>query len=227
MLDFLKNYKNTLPIHVLDASIPFSKYCPIDLSVENSELNAIKVSNPKECQSYINKILARNNATVAYGGYLENRKLYEESELFSGNARRNIHLGMDFWCEAGTKVITPLDARVHSFNNNEAVGDYGPTILLEHKFEDSSFFTLYGHLSIESLEGLFEGREFKAGEPLATLGVTEINVNYAPHLHFQLIMDLQGRTGDYPGVCGEGDLTFFKQNCPNPNLLLKIPFNDR
>ncbi|WP_339838493.1 hypothetical protein [uncultured Maribacter sp.] len=60
------------------------------------------------------------------------------------------------------------------------------------------FYTLYGHLSIDSLDGLFINKQFNAGEILGRLGTPNINVNYAPHLHFQIIRDLQGNMGDYP-----------------------------
>ena len=29
-------------------------------------------------------------------------------------------------------------------------------------------------------------------------------------------------TGDYPGVCSTLNLDFYLENCPDPNLLLKI-----
>jgi hypothetical protein len=54
------------------------------------------------------------------------------------------------------------------------------------------------------------------GEVFAYLGTAEENVNWPPHLHFQLIYDLQGRSGDYPGVCFREELSFQKKNCPDP-----------
>ena len=62
----------------------------------------------------------------------------------------------------------------------------------------------------------------KKGEQIATLGLPPINGDYAPHLHFQIIIDMEGKIGDYPGVCNEKTLLFYKSNCPDPNLLLKI-----
>jgi hypothetical protein len=66
------------------------------------------------------------------------------------------------------------------------------------------------------------GATIYGGAVFATLGTPEINVNYAPHLHFQLILDIGDHYGDYPGVCEEANLAYFSDNCPNPNLLLKI-----
>ncbi|NKI32885.1 peptidoglycan DD-metalloendopeptidase family protein [Croceivirga thetidis] len=222
MEHLFKNIKRDKSISILDANIPISEYYPIDLSDSNKDLDYVNISNPEECQNYIDLILKNSGAKVAYGGYLERRNLYKESQLFSGHNQRNIHLGLDFWCSVGTEVLAPLDGRIHSFKNNSELGDYGPTIILEHSIFGEVFYSLYGHLSVESLEGLLVGQEIKANQTIANLGRPEINVNYAPHLHFQLVMDIEGYFGDYPGVCRQDDLEFYSKNCPNPNLLLGL-----
>ncbi len=212
------------PVAILDAKIPLSAHTPIDLSTHNPDLEEVVVTDPDQCQAYIDQILEQHSATVAYGGYLEQRNLYADKSGFTteGKPSRNIHLGMDFWAPAGTQVVTPLFGKVHSFQNNSTPGDYGPTIILVHEAKGVTFHTLYGHLSLESLEGLHTGKEFRQGETLATLGTTDINVNYASHLHFQIIKNLQNNRGDYPGVCSRTDLDFYSRNCPDPNLLLKL-----
>lgn len=209
-------------IAILDTCIGLAEYVSIDLSSKNPELLNVPISNPDECQVYIDKVLKRNNAQVAYGGYLEKRNLYASSNRFSENKIRNIHLGLDFWCKAGTKVIAPINGNVHSFQNNDDKGNYGPTIILKHKLRNITFYTLYGHLSIDSLNDLYIGKEFIKGEPIAKIGTSDINVNYAPHLHFQVIKEVREFKGDYPGVCHITDLDFFKNNCPDPNLLFKL-----
>lgn len=212
--------RKTIPI--LDAEIPLTAYTPLDLSDSNTELAAYDITDPTECQTYIDTILEPNNAQVAYGGYLEKRNLYNDKVGFSGKSARNIHLGIDFWAKAGTKVLVPLEGAVHSFENNAARGDYGPTIILEHEIENTVFYSLYGHLSLASLKGLRVGKAFGQGETLGTLGTPDINVNYAPHLHFQLINDMEGKKGDYPGVCSQSSVAFYAKNCPNPSFLLNI-----
>ena len=49
-----------------------------------------------------------------------------------------------------------------------------------------------------------------------------MNGDYAPHLHFQIIKDVQDFVGDYPGVCSKMDLEFYKKNCLDPELLLRL-----
>ncbi len=224
MTPLLESLLHTKTSRVIDPDVPLKLYTPVDLSVFNKAIQNIDLTDHTACQKYIDHLLTVKKAKVAYGGYLEQRNLYSGNASFESLAaeRRDIHLGIDFWAKAGTKVVVPLKGEIHSFQNNANKGDYGPTIILTHKLGACIFHTLYGHLSLESLDGLYVGKIFEQGETLATLGCPEINVNYAPHLHFQLIVDLEGKQGDYPGVCRVSDLQFYQRNCPNPDLLLKM-----
>ncbi len=211
------------PLRILERAITQLKYTPIDLSNSNRNIQGIDITNPGECEKYISMVLAKNDAHVAFGGYLEKRLLYTDKAGFNKTEEpRNIHLGLDFWSKERTAVLAPLDGRVHSFKNNNTHGDYGPTIVLEHTIDNLNFFTLYGHLSLDSLDEIYEGKKIEKGEVMGRLGSPEVNVGYAPHLHFQIIRDLENNYGDYPGVCSEGKLDFYRKNCPDPNLLLKI-----
>jgi murein DD-endopeptidase MepM/ murein hydrolase activator NlpD len=216
--------KISLPVNLLDRDIPVHKYTGIDLSADNADLGTCDISDPDACQEYINSVLARTGAVIAYGGYLEKRNLYRKYAEFSqGDAPdRDIHLGLDLWCPADTRVCVPMDGKIHSFRNNDKTGDYGPTIILEHHIHGITFYTLYGHLSVESLAGIQVGDRLSEGLYFAAIGTPDINVNYAPHLHFQIILDIGDYRGDYPGVCREADLPFYRNNCPDPGLLLKF-----
>jgi len=79
-------------------------------------------------------------------------------------------LGIDITAIAGTEIFAPLEGSVHSFQNNSSFGDYGPTIILEHNLDGEIFYTLYGHLSLNSLDELSEGKEIKKGQKIAELG---------------------------------------------------------
>jgi len=162
-------------------------------------------------------------AIAGVGGYLENRSLYRDTELFKGDSERCIHIGVDVFMPAGTVIRAPLAGEVQSFANRQVFGDYGPVIILRHELDQAEFHTLYGHLSESSLEGLSVGKSFAAGEALARIGPRPGNGNWPPHLHFQLIRDMQGFQGDYPGVVRPADLEFFKSNCPDPMALLVTP----
>lgn len=212
------------PTKIIDSSIDFSKYVPLDLSITNKELMESKPENATEFEIFISNYLNNNNAEVAFGGYIEGRTLYKRSTIFKNDSvpERNIHIGLDLWTKVNTAVLAALDGKVHSFKNNVGLGDYGPTIILEHEVENEKFYTLYGHLSLESIKELSVGKQFKKGEQIATLGNAAVNGDYAPHVHFQIIQDIEDYWGDYPGVCNSNDLNFYIENCPDPNLLLKI-----
>lgn len=211
-------------VRVIDSYIAYTDYIPLDLSVNSVELKHYKPNTSHEYEVFITDYLEKNNAQVAFGGYLEKRNLYERSSIFNSSqaVERNIHIGLDLWVNAHTPVLAALDGVIHSFNNNNNLSDYGPTIILKHVLNKCEFYSLYGHLSLESLDLLEIGQTVKKGKQIATLGDASVNGDYAPHLHFQIIYDLGSYQGDYPGVCSEKELNYYKNNCPDPNLLLKI-----
>lgn len=212
------------PIKVIDESIDYKDYINLDLSAGNTDLELVNTHDAAAFARYLNKYLSQHRAKVAYGGYNEKRSLYKRSTIFKddNSPERDIHIGLDLWSPAGTPVLAALDGKVHSFNCNAGIGNYGPTLLLEHDLEGAAFYTLYGHLSLESVAELEIGQTVKASQQIGTLGNATVNGDYAPHLHFQLIRDIADNFGDYPGVCSEQQLPFYLDNCPDPNLLLKI-----
>jgi murein DD-endopeptidase MepM/ murein hydrolase activator NlpD len=158
------------------------------------------------------------------GGYGEERGVYSPV-LFAppGEEPRTVHLGLDIFAPARAEVLAPLDGRVHSFADNAREGDYGPTIILEHEPEPGLVFhTLYGHLARASLDGLHAGKTFAAGTRLAVLGAREENGGWAPHLHFQIILDIGEWKGDYPGVCKRSEQAHWLARCPDPGPLLGV-----
>ena len=219
-------FLKTRSIHPLvDPHIPYNSYVPLDLSVKNTELRAIDMSNSKALETFIWRQIKMHNAKVAFGGYLEHRAIYNRSTYFNkadSVEARNIHLGLDLWLNAGSTIYAPLGGEIHSFKNNTNFGDYGPTLILKHKFDEFEFYTLYGHLSLASIDDLKIGQKILQGQNIATLGTAEVNGDYPPHLHFQIIKDIQDYHGDYPGVSNRFNLEFYKMNCPDPNLLLHI-----
>ena len=159
------------------------------------------------------------------GGYDEERAIYSGPVFAApdGAEARTIHLGIDIFEAAGTPVFAPLNGRVHSFQDNANPKDYGPTIILEHAVTSQlTFYSLYGHLSRDSLDGLIVGKPVAAGEEVARLGEAAVNGDWPPHLHFQLILDMQDKRGDYPGVFKKSEREQWKRICPDPAPLLGI-----
>ncbi len=207
-------------------------YLILDLSATNPDLSTLDLTNTATFSDYVFGKMRAAGVKVSIGGYNEHRVIYRRSEHFTSlEEPREIHLGIDFWAEAGTPVFAPLDGIVHSFQDNAHFGDYGPTIILEHPGKaaenpsdtmTSPLYSLYGHLARASLNGLFIGKAFKAGDQLGEIGPYPENGDWPPHLHFQFMTDMRGLAGDFPGVCSLSDRAYFLAICPNPNDLLGI-----
>ncbi len=222
-----QNLIETLNAHQFVSVVPFDLHGPdvyvFDFSDSNEELKEQDFSDLQKFIDFSFEKLKENNAEVGVGGYAESRSIYKRSEVFkSGEEYRSVHLGIDITAEAGTEIFAPLNGKVHSFQNNSSFGDYGPTIILEHNLNGEVFYTLYGHLSLNSLNGLFEGKEIKKGQKIAEFGDPAVNVGWPPHLHFQLITDMLDKKGDFPGVCTPSEKEYYLNICPDPNLILKI-----
>lgn len=212
----------------------FSSLVPIDLkketyyifdfSTQNKDLEAFNLSDVEKMTQYVFETLAQHHAKVGVGGYNEERAVYQKSKVFDNEGgSRSIHLGIDIWMPAFTPLFAPLKAKVHSFQNNDNFGDYGPTIILEHQLENQTFYTLYGHLSLSSLDDLEEGKEIAQGEKIGEIGPPEVNGNWTPHLHFQVMKDMLNKKGDFIGVAPKSARAYYLDICPNPNLILGLP----
>ena len=135
--------------------LPFdpATYLSLDFSVNNPALASVDLADVAAFSRYVADTLRRAGAVVGVGGYAEDRALYRHSDHFTPthNEPRTIHLGVDFWAEAGTPVLVPVAGVVHSFADNAGLGNYGPTIILEHSATGFPRYSLYGHLSRPSL----------------------------------------------------------------------------
>lgn len=194
-----------------------------DFSKKNKKLSTVDLNEAKEFINYVNESLKKSNSKFGAGGYGENRIIYRRSNLFKNDAEpRSIHLAIDLWLSAKNPVSSPLEATVHSFQDNNNFGDYGPTIILEHQLENIVFYTLYGHLSRSSLKKLKVGMKIKKGQQIATLGNYRENGNWPAHLHFQIISNMLGKKGDFPGVIEPSKKKYYLALCPDPNLILRL-----
>lgn len=210
---------------VVDFDVGSDHLLPFDLTANNKELTAEILADTDLFSTWVVEKLAQDNARYGIGGYNEHRMIYARSSHFDAEEEaRRLHLGIDIWGPALTPIYNFHDAKVHSFQFNDHFGDYGATIILQYQFEDLIVHALYGHLNLASLSGLTEGQFIPRGEQFASFGVAEENGHWPPHLHFQLIFDLQGKHGDYPGVCQFTKRAQYLQNCPDPDLILKTTF---
>lgn len=135
---------------------------------------------------------------------------------------RRLHLGIDVWGAAGTPVYAPMGGMIHSFAFNNHFGDYGATLILLHQLDGLPFYTLYGHLSLRDIDSISTGQYVNRGQEIAHFGLPHENGHWPPHLHFQLIMDMGLYEGDYPGVCRYSEREYYLNNCPDPDVVLRM-----
>jgi len=209
---------------VVDIDLDNDCILALDFTQNNHELTADEVSDTPQFSAWINRKLTQSGCRYGIGGYFEHRTLYARSSLFNtADAEpRRLHLGIDIWGQAGTPVYAPLAGKIHSFQDNNNFGDYGPTIILEHNLDGLVLYSLYGHLNRASIIGLTIGQPIALNQQIARLGTEEENGQWPPHLHFQLMFDMQGFVGDYPGVCRYSEKENYKQNIPYPDLILQF-----
>lgn len=220
----LKN-KNTIG-KVVDFNPLSDRLFPFDFTAGNTELTDEILNDTLLFSNWTEQKLTAANCRYGIGGYNEHRTIYTRSAHFdTAEEPRRLHLGVDIWGAAGTAVYNFHEAKVHSFQNNDHFGDYGGTIILTYNLDGQVLYALYGHLSVASLAGLEIGQAIGRGQVFAHFGLPEENGNWPPHLHFQLMFDMEGKQGDYPGVCQYSKRDLYLSNCPDPQLILGNTFN--
>lgn len=198
----------------------------LDLSVSGSITGNYSEWNDLVLFQYkINRLQSEEPHKIIAGGYLEPRSFYSTNAYDrignDGKEGRTIHLGIDFWVPVNSPVHALFDGVVVVSANNEEDKDYGGLIILSHKTETCEFFTLYGHLSLKSIESLTEGKEIEKGGLIGAIGNYPENGNWAPHLHFQLMLSLLNYVNDFPGVAYPNELKIWESICPDPNLIFQ------
>jgi len=199
----------------------------IDLSVGSTEISSpLQLADFNSFSEVLSRKFKDDGIQVGIGRYDEPRLIYSGEQYASeGGETRSVHIAIDLVVDAGTPVFAIYDGIIHSFQDNDKPLDNGPTIIIEHKttFDGPSFYVLYGHLSRDSLTELEVGKEVKKGEQIATVGQYPENGGWPPHLHFQLITDMMGLSGDFFGVAPPSKRDVWLSICPDPNLILQIP----
>ena len=210
------------------------KLIAMDFTEANTELTDDITSDTELFSKYINKKLGTRQARYGIGGYNELRNVYSRSKLFGGSSTQNVnrgtgieeprrlHLGTDIWGKELSPIFAFIGGMVHSFAFNDQYGDYGATIILCHQLEAISFYTLYGHLSLPDIKKLSAGQYITRGEVIGHIGNPHENGHWPPHLHFQVIVDIELKQGDYPGVCKNSEKEKYLFNCPDPELILQM-----
>ena len=214
-------------INIIDLfpSINKNEFLKLDLSVSSEWLGLS--DNFKDLDLFENKIKylqQQNLDKIISGGYLEPRQLYNtenyKRECNNGIESRTIHLGVDFWVNEGTEITNLFDGIVDTISIDKNEKGYGGLIIIKHKINDFSFYTLFGHLSPNKFN-YNVGDFLKKGALIGIVGNKIENGNWVPHLHFQLLLSKLNYIQDFPGVSYYSEIEIFKSLCPDPNLIFK------
>lgn len=203
-----------------------TKFYKLDLSVGSNWLGTRnEIEDLDFFQFKIEKLQKTIPDYIISGGYLEPRSIYSSNSYEKvgneGEENRTIHLGLDFWVPVGTKVSSIYDGEIVAALNDKGNKEYGGLVVIKHNVEDFEFFTLYGHNSVDSVLKNKVGSKVRRGEIIAEVANYPENGNWAPHLHFQIILSMLNYKIDYPGVCYSKQEDVWKDICPDPNILFK------
>lgn len=199
----------------------------LDLSVSSKWIGHQQEFNDLDLfQFKINKLQRNHPDRTIAGGYLEPRVIYTSDAYYKrgnyGKEHRTIHLGVDFWLPAQTPVHALFDGEVVTAVNDAGDKEYGGLIILKHTTETITFYTLYGHNTVDSVLKHKVGDVIKKGEKISELGHYPENGNWAPHLHFQIMLSMLDYNIDFPGVAYFRQINVWKSLCPDPNVLFKM-----
>ena len=211
---------------VVDAALLGDHVPDIDLSVNASLLGAgPEKADTQAMTRLIFRKIEDAGSALGIGRYNEARLIYTADafkvDTDTAPEYRTVHLGLDLFARPGEPVFAFTNGRIHSLRNNDADQDYGPTIILSHATDSGLvFYSLYGHLASTSLDGLEPGTPIRAGQSIGTIGTSVENGGWAPHLHFQLITNLLGLEGNFPGVARPSQRRVWTALCPDPGVVL-------
>ncbi|MFO1121476.1 MAG: aminotransferase class III-fold pyridoxal phosphate-dependent enzyme [Hyphomicrobiales bacterium] len=212
------------PAGMFDIDLNRSGRCLLSLTGQAPGME--HAGDPKAYWSWLESRMRRDGARFAIGLYGEDRDVYKGDQFRTPASPewRSQHLGVDIFIAAGTPLHAPLAGRVLSVADNALPFDYGPTVILEHQAGEGGppFWTLYGHLSRETLAMVHDGMAVEAGQLIGSIGDHDVNGGWAPHLHFQIITDRLGKSGEFHGVGQPSLWPVWSRISPDPNLILRL-----
>ncbi|MHA2356032.1 MAG: aminotransferase class III-fold pyridoxal phosphate-dependent enzyme [Candidatus Thorarchaeota archaeon] len=226
IVEWLKENANDIG-PIIEFDIQKAPFTIVDLSVGSFEIeNTSVLVDIDRFSAIMSRGISDGGARYGIARYNEARLIYA-GDQYRGPAgeSRTVHIATDLILESGTQILAPLSGKVHSLKNNDLPLDNGPTVILEHTAGATGlkFYTLYAHLTTDSLTDLIVGDEVRKGQKIANVGTYPSNGGWPPHLHFQLIVDMLGREGDFFGVAPASMREVWLSISPDPNAILQLP----
>ena len=212
---------------LLGVDLATTNVAPLDFSAGSTLIDSDPSENvPVLLDARIARVIHSHDATIGVGGYGEARLIYHWPHEPKQREPRTIHIGLDLSLASGAPLFAPLDGTVHGFEDADHHHDYGPLIVLRHLTTGTDpleFFTFYGHLTRDSLDGLHVGKTISKGEQFARIGSAPTNGHWWAHVHVQLVTDMLDVPCNVDGAVRASEREVWESVFPDPNLLLRIP----
>lgn len=181
---------------------------------------------PEKAERLWREIATEEGIELGIGPWGEERPVYSSDafrSVFSPDQRRSVHLGLDLFVPAGSNVRAPLDGTVVDLLETDLPLDYGHAVVLRHAAEGLVFYSLWGHLSAQTVRARRIGEHLQTGDIIGQIGAPHENGNWQPHVHIQLITYEPACAAD---VIGAGEASYrgvWEDLFPDPMHFARLP----
>lgn len=160
-----------------------------------------------------------------YGGWMEDRSIVW-SDTYLRETGNFLHLADDFNVPAGTMVFCVADGPiVHMGTDSPLKGGWGGHIVQKIQFHGKPHALIYCHL------GFMQPRDtpcdISKGDFIGLVGNKSENGGWGPHLHLQLVADIDDVTDwahfmdkEIDGYGKVSDIEYWAKRCPDPTPLI-------
>ena len=218
------NYKNeNIYVYPLFGDLLKGEPYVFDFSSKNPKTLEYNLNDFKEFNDDIFNELKNSDMSWGIGKYLEERRNILRGSINIINEKRIYHLGLDIIVPYSSVVFCPLDGKVYKLGKETQKGNYGGYLVVKHKIEDQTFYSLYGHLKTPHKVQL--GQKILAGQELGRIGKESDSGGWFCHLHLQIITQKAMSEGYSEwGYISEELLSKVEEYFPDPNFLFKWQF---
>ncbi len=161
-----------------------------------------------------------------YGGWMENRTRLLSDVKYLRKNKTFLHLGIDLSFDAGTCIFAIGDGPiVHIGTDSPLKGGWGGHVLQMIKFKGKPHLLIYCHLGfIQEKDRL---RTISKGDFIGLVGNKNENGGWGPHLHLQLVSDVDHVINwahfmdkEIDGYGKVKDIAYWAKRCPDPTSLI-------
>lgn len=183
---------------VIATTAPLGAQTDLRLPTANQHLFS---DNPEQFYMHVDRMFegkASKPWTGGCYGYVRNCRRIDEHRVIHTRFHEGIDikpLKRDRYNRALDKVNSIAAGKVVYTNKISGHSNYGRYVVVEHRWENSSIYSLYAHLATVTCR---EGQKVEAGTELGVMGYSGRGLNRArSHLHLELNMMLSKRFGDW------------------------------